>query len=694
MVKIKIHGVPIEMPFEPYPSQIVTMTKLIACLTSSSSGLIESPTGTGKSLSILCSILGYSEHLRRTMGDPGAKRGTGKKGEAEENKGNKLKIIVCSRTHKQLDQLVEQLRKTRYRPRISILASRAQYCISPKLADVQDKNTACNELVKTNGCAYFTGRDRLAKRVGDRVFDIEELKGEGRRCTGCPYYAARILNDDADIIFAPYNYLVDPKIRESTNIMLEDCIVVIDEAHNIEDVCRSSGSIELSAKVVEIMQNEILGAMKKSSMLGETKLDFMNLMEFFRKLREHAERTEDFNKTSFTGRTRIVKGREIRTELEAIGLTRDFVLKFKNSIYAIQKSEEAKGLVNLSTLHILEGLDAVISAIHFSDCDAYAFVFQRFTDENYRNVPRARYSYNFWLLDAAYTFRTFVRKVRSLVLLSGTLTPFASFSSELGHTFEHSVVAPHAMRTDQVFVSCIKRGHLNKDLLGTYGTTETFPYLDQLARIILETSERVKEHGGTLVFVPSYSFLENLQKRLAALKPANLLLEPKSGLNNDFEKVVKKYKSRISIGQGAILMCVYRGKASEGIDFRDSYARAVIAIGIPYPNLHDPQVELKKEFNDKYKSFNGRLWYETQAFRAVNQAVGRAIRHRDDWGVILLLDSRYAERRTQNQMSRWVAENMKVYESYDKCVADFNKFMLMRREAGPPHRTDVQSGLE
>lgn len=36
----------------------------------------------------------------------------------------------------------------------------------------------------------------------------------------------------------------------------------------------------------------------------------------------------------------------------------------------------------------------------------------------------------------------------------------------------------------------------------------------------------------------------------------------------------------------------------------------------------------------------GQDWYSAQAFRALNQALGRCIRHSNDWGAIILLDSR------------------------------------------------------
>lgn len=41
---------------------------------------------------------------------------------------------------------------------------------------------------------------------------------------------------------------------------------------------------------------------------------------------------------------------------------------------------------------------------------------------------------------------------------------------------------------------------------------------------------------------------------------------------------------------GGILMGVFRGRASEGYNFSDQFARAVVVLGIPYPNISDIQV--------------------------------------------------------------------------------------------------------
>lgn len=55
-------------------------------------------------------------------------------------------------------------------------------------------------------------------------------------------------------------------------------------------------------------------------------------------------------------------------------------------------------------------------------------------------------------------------------------------------------------------------------------------------------------------------------------------------------------------------------------------------------------IEMKMAYNDK-KVKNGLLkgsdWYSIQAFRALNQALGRCLRHVHDWGALLLIDERF-----------------------------------------------------
>jgi regulator of telomere elongation helicase 1 len=97
---------------------------------------------------------------------------------------------------------------------------------------------------------------------------------------------------------------------------------------------------------------------------------------------------------------------------------------------------------------------------------------------------------------------------------------------------------------------------------------------------------------------------------------------------------------------GAIFFAVCRGKVSEGLDFANNNGRAVIITGLPYPPRMDPKVDLKMKHleesqnSQSVKVLGGQEWYKQQASRAVNQAVGRVIRHKHDYGAIMLCDER------------------------------------------------------
>ena len=91
---------------------------------------------------------------------------------------------------------------------------------------------------------------------------------------------------------------------------------------------------------------------------------------------------------------------------------------------------------------------------------------------------------------------------------------------------------------------------------------------------------------------------------------------------------MNSYYVCIDGGQSSVLFAVCRGKVSEGINFSDTYCRAIVIVGIPFPSTVDRQIALKKEFQNKASLsnpvlVNGNTWYNQQAFRAINQAVGR-----------------------------------------------------------------------
>ena len=113
-----------------------------------------------------------------------------------------------------------------------------------------------------------TNRDTLRLRIRREVEsqrDIEDTDGDGEDIysthSACPYYLSRALSKYAELIFAPYNYVLDPGIRSALDIDLKGAIVVLDEAHNVEGTLTESGSI----KVGEIELTKLLAMLSHQS---------------------------------------------------------------------------------------------------------------------------------------------------------------------------------------------------------------------------------------------------------------------------------------------------------------------------------------------------------------------------------------------------------------------------------------------
>lgn len=102
-----------DFPFEAYPCQLDYMAKVIHALQESSNALLESPTGTGKTLCLLCATLAWREHYKKTKGpSTSAPKHLAFLDGAERDAPA---IIYSSRTHSQLSQVIKELRNTAYK---------------------------------------------------------------------------------------------------------------------------------------------------------------------------------------------------------------------------------------------------------------------------------------------------------------------------------------------------------------------------------------------------------------------------------------------------------------------------------------------------------------------------------------------------------------------------------------------------
>ena len=117
--------------------------------------------------------------------------------------------------------------------------SREQMCINAKVNELSSnaaRTHLCRQLVSFKSCNYHVNMNNVLGRYnysGNELKDIEELVQYGHEVQACPYYMARESQQSAEIVFIPYNYIVDPASRKSQNIQLENSIIIFDEAHNL-----------------------------------------------------------------------------------------------------------------------------------------------------------------------------------------------------------------------------------------------------------------------------------------------------------------------------------------------------------------------------------------------------------------------------------------------------------------------------
>lgn len=278
---------------------------------------------------------------------------------------------------------------------------------------------------------------------------------------------------------------------------------------------------------------------------------------------------------------------------------------------------------------------------------------------------------SFWCFDPGEGMKAIQDlNIRSILLTSGTLSPLGSFAQELGTPFKVRLENPHVIDTSQVWVGVVSKGPQGSTLNSSFKTRNDASYRQDLGNAIVNFSRIVPD--GMLVFFPSYGLLKScvdawkdigtggasVWERISQHKAP--VVEPRDSAS--FPMAAADFKSKLDDPRynGAIFFGVCRGKASEGLDFSDRAGRAVVITGIPFATMTDPKVKIKKEvmdtnlrgprkrskeeagdceFVDEYIS--GDAWYVQQAMRAVNQAIGRVIRHINDYGAIILCDERF-----------------------------------------------------
>ncbi|XP_069437644.1 ATP-dependent DNA helicase DDX11 isoform X3 [Ovis canadensis] len=311
-------------------------------------------------------------------------------------------------------------------------------------------------------------------------------------------------------------------------------------------------------------------------------------------------------------------------------------------------------------------------------------------------------SLKFLLLNPAVHFAQVVKECRAVIIAGGTMQPVSDFREQLlaGAGVEAERVVEfscgHVIPPDHILPLIICSGPSNQMLDFTYQKRGLPQMMDETGRILCNLCNVVP--GGVVCFFPSYEYQHQvcahweksgLLARLTIRK--RIFQEPKKA--NRVEQVLLEYSRCIKhCGQargtetGALLLSVVGGKMSEGINFSDDLGRCVVMVGMPYPNIMSPELQEKMAYLDQMlprapsQARPGKALVENLCMKAVNQSIGRAIRHQKDFASIVLLDQRYASPAIQAKLPAWIRDRVEVKATFGPAFAALRKFH--REKAG------------
>ncbi|XP_069338155.1 putative ATP-dependent DNA helicase DDX11-like protein 8 isoform X3 [Eulemur rufifrons] len=587
---------------------------------------------------------------------------------------------------------------------------------------------------KRASCPFYNHEQMhlLRDEILAEVKDIEQLVAVGNKARACPYYGSRFAIPAAQLVVLPYQMLLHAATRQAAGIRLQGQVVIIDEAHNLIDTITGIHSVEVSgsqlcqahSQLLQYMERyrkrlqaknlmyikQILYVLEKfvavlggninqnpstqslpqtgtelktiNDFLFQSQIDNINLF----KVQRYCEKSMVSRKLfGFTERYGAVLSSS--RERPRLAGFQQFLQSLQPEVTEAPAAPVDEGQARAPTSPLMH-VEGFLAALTTANQDGRVILSRQDT--------LSQSSLKFLLLNPAVHFAQVVKECRALVIAGGTLQPVSDFREQLlacaGAEAERVVEfsCGHVIPPDNILPIVLCSGVSGQPLEFTFQHRELPQMMDEAGRILCNLCNVVP--GGVVCFFPSYEYQRRVHAhweksgllgRLAARK--KIFQEPKSA--NQVEQVLTEYSKCIErCGQakgrvtGALLFSVVGGKMSEGINFSDNLGRCVVMVGMPYPNVRSPELQEKMAYLDQTLPRRpgtappGRALVENLCMKAVNQSIGRAIRHQRDFASIVLLDQRYARRPVLAKLPAWIRDRVEVTASFGPAVATLQKF--------------------
>eukprot|EP00043_Microstomoeca_roanoka_P005591 m.56764 g.56764 ORF g.56764 m.56764 type:complete len:776 (+) comp13031_c0_seq3:84-2411(+) len=731
-MKFFIDDLTVYFPYEfIYPEQYEYMKELKRALDAKGHALLEMPSGTGKTVSLLSLIVSYQ------LGYP----------------GRMGKFIYCSRTVPEIEKVLEELnglmayiaKETGMPPKYLGLAlsSRKNLCIHEEVARHRDGtvvDSMCRNLTasfvraKHDGrslCTYYNGFETQGRDqpLEPGIYNLDDLKVLGYNKGWCPYFLARYTITHCDIVVYSYHYLLDPKIAELVSReMGQDSVVVFDEAHNIDNVCIESMSVNIHQRHLRRSERSVAKLSEKIQEIKEK--DASKLRDEYRKLVEGLQATRELAATDAILANPVLPTHVIEEAVPGnIRKAEHFVSFLKRFVEYLKKRLDVNHVINeppavfldqvaqdaaidrkplrfaserlgslLQTLELTNYDDfsslmrvAIFATLVATYTEGFSLIIEPFDDR----APTIRDPVlHFSCMDASLAIRPVFDRFQSVIITSGTLSPLEMYPKILN--FRPVTVCTFDMTLSRtsllpMIVTC---GSDQAKISSRYESREDSSVKRNYGHLLLDMARVVPD--GIVCFFVSYEYLESMvttwhdqgimdkikQKKLVFAETQDVV-ETSIALDN--------YQKACENGRGAILLSVARGKVSEGIDFDHHLGRAVLMFGIPYVYTQSRILKARLEYlTDNFQIKEG-AFLTFDAMRHAAQCVGRAIRGKSDYGIMCFADSRYASEDKKGKLPKWIQKYITPGNSNlstDDAVKVAKKFL---REMAQPY--EAKPGL-
>ena len=444
----------------------------------------------------------------------------------------------------------------------------------------------------------------------------------------CPFEVSLELIEQADVVICDYNYIFDPYVglkAYSQENDYGDCVLVVDEAHNLVDRGRGYYSPELHEKQFDEIKQHL---MTRNCWLDGWEEQLAMLRDHFHELAHEAlgDRAAAppgglWNETAgeAAAAPRFSQALcspnrslflEQRVEWERIVL--EYIgWKIDNRI-----AEEEDPLIDF--YFKLVKLTNLLS----EEGEEIAHIIER-TNEGLKLKVFCK--------DPSRFLGRIFESAHATVALSATLEPFDFYRKTLGfpadRTAELSLPSPFPRENRKIVV------------ISEVDTTwkKRADHYDRIASHVADIADA--GDGNFLALFPSYAFLREIAERMP---PITKRVMVQRNDMTDYERNAILDILRDKPRRGNLILAVSGGMYAEGIDYQGDMLSGVMVVGPALPQVSFEQ-ELLKQYYDEQYGAGFEFAYLIPGMTRVVQSAGRVIRSETDIGVIALLCKRFTQ---------------------------------------------------